>query len=235
MTSLIKTSPVHPDFSSTRLTNTRRPLAGIVSLLLGFLSLIHGPKAHLNQTARLPHSDEPTGLPNRRALTQQLQLQLSGKRPSPQGRSGAPLPHGGAGRGVHQASREHIWSLLLISLDQFRAIHDQHGQQAGDELLRAVAACLRRDLRQSDLLGRWDGEEFLVLLQGASFEGAMVAAERLRQCVAGQMLIPAASLTLSIGVASYRLGDSLERMLARADAGLYSAKLAGRNRVSFKE
>ncbi|HSD78278.1 MAG TPA: GGDEF domain-containing protein [Solirubrobacteraceae bacterium] len=122
--------------------------------------------------------------------------------------------------------------LVLGDLDRFEAINDEHGHQAGDAVLVDVAATLRKELRAFDLAYRLDGEQFLVVLPGASLDDTLALAERLRVAVE---LEPAGGLpvTMSFGVAS-SAGRALrwDRLLAQADAALHEAKGGGRNRVS---
>jgi diguanylate cyclase (GGDEF)-like protein len=134
-----------------------------------------------------------------------------------------------------RGSREAL-SLLLIDVDQFKQFNDRHGHVAGDCALRAVATCMRGALRPSDMLARFGGEEFLVLLPGASLQNARDIAERLRSAV-GHMPIhyvdgtQLPSVTVSIGAAQLLEDGSPEMFLERADRALYRAKSGGRNRV----
>jgi diguanylate cyclase (GGDEF)-like protein len=197
-----------------RLTSPQGPDVEIRhSKSLGFRILGFGVLA-----ATLAHSDDLTGLPGRRALNEQLQALLGSQDQSLLGR--------GPGKKV--------WSALLIGVDHLGTVNDTYGQGAGDTVLRAVILALRQELRGDDVLGRWSGEEFLALLPGTDFEGAMVAAERLRRAVALRTFAYAGTVTVSIGVASWLPGDTLDRVVARADAGMYLAQRAGRNRVAFK-
>ncbi|MBI4799469.1 MAG: GGDEF domain-containing protein [Desulfarculus sp.] len=125
-------------------------------------------------------------------------------------------------------------SVLLMDLDDFKSINDQHGHLVGDLVLKQVAAHVKAHIRDWDVLCRWGGEEFLVLLKGAGLGQATAIAEQLRQGLAtarfGQE--PAAiTVTMSIGVAQYRPGDSESGLVGRADDALYRAKAGGRNRV----
>ena len=128
----------------------------------------------------------------------------------------------------------HGFALLMLDVDHFKQINDQHGHAAGDRVLVQVVASLGHALRTVDRLGRYGGEEFLVLLPETSVEGARLAAERMRLAVAGRAAahgLPAC--TISAGVASVQPGDTaLDAVLARADAALYRAKRQGRNRVA---
>lgn len=125
--------------------------------------------------------------------------------------------------------------VLLADIDHFKAINDEHGHAAGDEALRLVASTLRAALRPGDLLGRVGGEEFAILLCGLPFGLGMAIAERARGAIDGlQFLSPDGdpiALSISVGVAPYRAGWSLDNALAQADAAMYGAKRSGRNRV----
>ncbi len=125
--------------------------------------------------------------------------------------------------------------LLMIDVDHFKAINDRYGHAGGDLALQHLAAMLRFGLREGDLLGRLGGEEFAILLQSGSAEIAEVIAERLRSRVALEHVTfddQAIEMTISIGLAVQQAADeSIERLMARADAALYNAKRSGRNCV----
>ena len=131
------------------------------------------------------------------------------------------------------------FSVLFVDLDHFKKINDTHGHAAGDEVLRSVAQTLRQHLRNSDLLGRIGGEEFSVFLPDTALQGALQVAENLRQAIEqcrpdlADRMIP---ITASIGVATREKGaQSMQSIQQRADAAMYEAKKAGRNRVSTLE
>jgi diguanylate cyclase (GGDEF)-like protein len=126
-------------------------------------------------------------------------------------------------------------ALLLIDVDHFKRVNDSYGHLIGDEVLRALAAELRQQVRESDVVGRFGGEEFTVLLPRTDTAGACRIAERLRSS-AGGLSIPAAAarinVTVSIGVSVLsQHGNDLFELLAAADVALYRAKDAGRNQV----
>src|ERR1700733_5682150 len=129
-------------------------------------------------------------------------------------------------------------SLLLVDVDHFKQVNDSYGHLVGDEVLRALAAELRQQVRESDVVGRFGGEEFTVLLPRTDTAGACLIAERLRSS-AGKLSVAAdpttdvrISVTVSIGVAVLgRHGSNLFELLAAADLALYRAKDAGRNQV----
>jgi diguanylate cyclase (GGDEF)-like protein len=123
---------------------------------------------------------------------------------------------------------------LLLDLDNFKELNDNHGHLAGDEVLRGFANKLRDNLRQSDILCRWGGEEFIILLKDSSPEQARLLAEKVRQQTEqGSFSYKGARLhiTTSIGLAELHPDDSLSELLARADRALYRAKQSGRNRT----
>ena len=126
------------------------------------------------------------------------------------------------------------FSLIMFDLDHFKAVNDNHGHQAGDRVLRAFADTARGALRPNDLFGRYGGEEFIVVLPGATIETACIVAERVRRAFAdshrfldGQPL----NATVSAGVASATPITTLEAIIEAADKAMYAAKNAGRNRV----
>jgi diguanylate cyclase (GGDEF)-like protein len=133
------------------------------------------------------------------------------------------------------------FSLLMIDVDYFKRFNDSYGHAAGDQALVMVAATLTRNLRPSDEVVRYGGEEFAVLLPGIDTSGAVTTAERLRLAVSRAKLTlegePAAPptmlppITISIGVASLAAGDDARALLGRADEALYRAKQGGRDRV----
>ena len=119
-------------------------------------------------------------------------------------------------------------SLLICDLDNFKAVNDHHGHPVGDAVLKAAARRLYRQTGGSGRVGRWGGEEFVVILPGIAKPEAMALAERLRKAIEGNALAGVA-LTASFGVAAYRTSDALAELFERADQRLYEAKNSGRN------
>ena len=127
---------------------------------------------------------------------------------------------------------------MLLDVDHFKKFNDTHGHRAGDEALRVLAAALRGAMRQMDLVTRYGGEEFLVILPGTAIDCATQVAERTRQDISqasfrydGKNL----SLTVSIGVAQLAPNEQMGRMLERVDQAMYASKEAGRNRTSWHD
>lgn len=164
----------------------------------------HGQRLILE---KLANTDPLTGLLNRRALYAAVGKLLEDVR---QGESGA---------------------LILFDLDHFKRVNDAFGHNAGDQVLIGTAELCRGTLRGSDSLGRWGGEEFLIVLPGVTASQAECVAERLRRLVEACTFAEVGRVTASFGVTTCLPGDDLRRCLARADAALYRAKAAGRNRV----
>ena len=118
-------------------------------------------------------------------------------------------------------------SLMLLDIDHFKSVNDVLGHQAGDQVLVQLVARTNQHLRSADLLGRFGGEEFVVLLPETSLDVAQVVAERIRMSLA-----ETTGPTVSIGITTNRTdGDTVDSLLARADAAMYRAKNNGRNRV----
>jgi diguanylate cyclase (GGDEF)-like protein len=126
-------------------------------------------------------------------------------------------------------------TLVVADLDDFKSVNDVHGHAAGDDVLREFASVLRGTLRESDLAGRWGGEEFVLLLPGTESEGGVRLAERVRAALAersfagrdGALL----QVTCSFGVAQHKPGVGERELFAQADRALYQAKRRGKNRV----
>lgn len=122
-------------------------------------------------------------------------------------------------------------SLLIIDIDHFKSINDQHGHIVGDEVLQSFATLLMNLDRNTDKVGRWGGEKFMVVLPQTSADKALSFAERIRIKVAEADFPLQNNVTVSIGVATYVEGDTAFSLTQRADTALYDAKNTGRNQV----
>jgi len=133
-----------------------------------------------------------------------------------------------------QRHREPL-ALLLADVDHFKMVNDTHGHLTGDAVLRTLATEMRQQVRESDLVGRFGGEEFVILLTATGVAEACQVAERIRRgaCVV-KVLTPdtIVGVTVSIGVAERALDDDASALYRRADRALYRAKAEGRNRVA---
>lgn len=123
------------------------------------------------------------------------------------------------------------FSLIMLDLDHFKVVNDVHGHQVGDQVLIRLTEVLRASSRESDVVGRWGGEEFLIICPQTDREGALIYAEHLCKTIATTALPVVGYKTASFGVATFRANDNEEKILQRADEALYQAKETGRNRV----
>ena len=161
--------------------------------------------------AQLATVDGLTGLLNRRALTERLESEIHRTQRHPQ-----PL------------------ALLAIDLDGLKRINDGRGHQAGDAALRRVSEALRAACRASDVIGRWGGDEFLVLAPGSSTAEAERLAERIREAVVAHA--GGLPLSVSIGISTLAAHEpSLQALVRRADDALYAAKRRGRDQAASRE
>ncbi|ACN17113.1 sensory box histidine kinase (GGDEF domain protein) [Desulforapulum autotrophicum HRM2] len=122
-------------------------------------------------------------------------------------------------------------SLILMDIDLFKQVNDTHGHQAGDAVLIQMAKTMDKNIRSTDICGRWGGEEFMVICPHTDLKGALSLAEHLRESIARQIFPHVITQTGSFGVAQYGNGDSEADLIARADRAMYLAKEGGRNRV----
>ena len=190
-----------------------RNSAGEITGICGISTDITQIKHYQQELERLSQYDELTGLFNRRHFISLARHELSRST-----RYGGKL------------------SLLMLDVDFFKRVNDEHGHRAGDQVLAAISLEIQQALRETDIPGRLGGEEFAVLLPETGPEKAAQVAERLRKCVAGKSIDigdgKQLTCTLSIGVAAKPSEENdLEKLLHRADTALYAAKEAGRDRV----
>jgi diguanylate cyclase (GGDEF)-like protein len=130
---------------------------------------------------------------------------------------------------ISRAERERKpLSCIMLDIDRFKQVNDTMGHQAGDQVLREISAMLRQSVRAYDIVARWGGEEFLVILPGADLEAARQLAERIRL---GVQKLPTSTVTISAGAAEFDSDYDFEATLRTADRRMYEAKAAGRNCV----
>jgi diguanylate cyclase (GGDEF)-like protein len=140
-----------------------------------------------------------------------------------------------AAQAMHETQREpRPLTALLLDLDHFKALNDTHGHLAGDQVLIGFARDLESCLRQSDIVCRWGGEEFIVLLKDTDGDNGKMIAEKIRQHVEKQRYAyhgKQLQVTVSIGLTTLQADDTLHTLLSRADQAMYRAKHSGRNRT----
>jgi len=129
----------------------------------------------------------------------------------------------------------HPVSLVMVDIDCFKRINDDFGHATGDSVLIAFCRLMQESVRVSDVLGRWGGEEFLLILPNTPFASATELAERVRGLLAAQSFPEVGKVTASFGVTTRQSGESWEHWLHRSDMLLYRAKAGGRNRVEAAE
>ena len=155
--------------------------------------------------------DPLTGLLNRGSLSQSLQ------------------------REIKLSQRHHqTFSIMILDLDDFKKINDSHGHMVGDEVLKHCAKLINEQIRDADLAFRIGGEEFLILLSRSKMNGALKLAQRIREAMENSPCkVDSHNLTIttSIGLASFKAGDSKNDLISRADKALYQAKQQGKNQV----
>lgn len=168
--------------------------------------------------ARIRHeavTDGLTGLANRKAFDEQIN------------------------RLCRESNRDgHIFSLIMIDIDHFKAFNDTYGHQVGDQVLRLVSMTLVNEVKGQDMAARYGGEEFAIILPGTNVNAAQAAAENLRKAVEKKEVINRSTgdhlgqITVSLGVAQFYGNEEVEELIKRADMALYSSKNKGRNQVS---
>ncbi|WP_428240682.1 GGDEF domain-containing protein [Gynuella sp.] len=155
-------------------------------------------------------TDELTGIFNRRGLELNLDKLRTTWRKNP-------LPY----------------AIFMIDIDHFKRINDQFGHLVGDEVLAKIAAAINKCTRPDDVLGRWGGEEFMVITTRLDLKNAVGFAERLRKVIETLDLGHVGKVTASIGIASSEEANTLKGVILKADQSLYKAKESGRNQVAF--
>jgi diguanylate cyclase (GGDEF)-like protein len=187
-------------------------VAAAILVALGVADRLREQRLALTEAERRAQTDPLTGVLNRRSLIERLDAACLRARAR-----GLPI------------------ALLFIDLDHFKEINDSFGHAAGDACLKKIIGPIQTELRQSDVIGRYGGEEFVVILSSADIAAAHPIAERIRNRVADVRVDgfgPSINITCSIGVAtSDTLGVWGEHLIAQADAAVYAAKRSGRNRV----
>lgn len=183
-------------------------LLGFMLILASYRNWIIRLQTEYAMLAATAHTDTLTGLPNRRQLYSELNALIA------------------------SAERyAHPFCLCLFDLDHFKQINDHHGHLIGDQVLVAVAQTVRANLRATDRVARWGGEEYAILLPHTTVMDALEAIERTRADLKTIVVPGVTHITASFGLTEYQPDDSSEMLLHRADEHLYAAKRAGRDRI----
>jgi diguanylate cyclase (GGDEF)-like protein len=216
-TGVLSYAPGHPGLAA-ELPSAPQLIASGTLVVMSVLLTTHIVLRQMNaldrmnrQLAELSERDELTGLYNRRSLVTELRRQLD------------------------RVARGASCGVLMLDLDGFKGVNDALGHDAGDLLLRDIAAVLTSEVRAVDLVARYGGDEFVVVLPDIAVEGALPAAERVVAAVreVGRARWPATPVTASVGVAFGRPSDDIAALLRRADTQAYVAKRAGGDRIAL--
>jgi len=165
-------------------------------------------KSALKEIGKLANTDKLTNLYNRNILDEHLEKE------------------------IERSSRYgNTFSIIMVDIDHFKDVNDVYGHIAGDEVLVQLSNILLNSVRKTDVVGRWGGEEFLVISPETNAQNACELAEKLRCSVESHSFKVDRKITLSAGVTSYVSGDTSDTLLTRADKALYSSKQSGRNKV----
>lgn len=180
----------------------------VISRLLHFINVINAELEQANNELMIRSiTDKLTQIYNRLKLDESLSSELARAK-----RAGSPF------------------SVVLLDIDHFKQVNDIHGHNVGDAVLVCMAEILRESVRATDILGRWGGEEFLILLPDTGPDQAYGVAEKIRVAIADAVFPVVNHKTVSIGATSYMAGDNVIKLLCRADKALYKAKGDGRNK-----
>jgi polar amino acid transport system substrate-binding protein len=161
-----------------------------------------------NQLEQISRYDHLTGLANRYALHERFNEEIE-----------------------TSSQTKQIFSLILLDVDFFKTINDDYGHDVGDEVIKQFASLLMSMVRENDMVGRWGGEEFLILCSQTTKNGAFQLADQLRRQVQSYNFLVNQQITASFGLSEYRHGETIGDTIKRADDALYKAKRNGRNQI----
>jgi diguanylate cyclase (GGDEF)-like protein len=193
---------------------SQKKLSNIIDVALDKWTRLQQARADREKLERLANFDSLTGLYNRRAVLDKLD-EL-----------------------INLANRyKEDFSLSMLDIDNFKKVNDRYGHLTGDEVLEKIAVLIRRNIRETDIVGRYGGEEFIIILPKTNLSSAWVVAERLRNIIEKAELKDSAgnafTITVSQGLVGWERDEDAASLISRADAALYKAKEKGRNRVQI--
>jgi diguanylate cyclase (GGDEF)-like protein/PAS domain S-box-containing protein len=192
----------------TRIINLSTDITELVNLRSRLQEQLRSESRLRKEKEKMAFTDPLTGIYNRLKLNEALEYEVS------------------------RAQRYQLdLCVILIDIDLFKEVNDRHGHLVGDSVLVEFAKILQQNVRKPDIVGRWGGEEFIVICPETNLNGALTLAQNLKSCIEEHRFDIVKQKTASLGVAGFRNKDSVERLLSRADEALYLAKQKGRNRV----
>jgi diguanylate cyclase (GGDEF)-like protein len=127
------------------------------------------------------------------------------------------------------------FSLVFLDIDYFKSINDKYGHLEGDNTLRDMARLIEKNIRSTDTLARWGGEEFVIIMPLTPMELAREVTEKFRKIIADEQFYVVGNITCSFGISEFKKGDNAQSLILRADQAMYKAKANGRNRVEIAE
>ncbi|WP_022941266.1 GGDEF domain-containing protein [Psychromonas hadalis] len=172
------------------------------------LEILHALKLEKNQIDKMAKRDELTGLRNRAGLSKHF-----------------------SECGLALTEKNKPFSIIFIDIDFFKLVNDVHGHNTGDDILISFAQAIYNNIRIADKLGRWGGEEFILICKNSGLESAVATAEKLCLIIEDKVFADNLKITASFGVAQMRSDESTRAFIERADKALYDAKANGRNQV----
>ena len=193
---------------------SREKLVNTINATLDKWTRLQQASANKDELERLANFDSLTGLHNRQAILGKL------------------------GELINRAKRyKEDFSLSMLDIDHFKRVNDRYGHLTGDEVLEKIAALIRQNIRDTDIAGRYGGEEFIIILPQADLSSALVVAERIRSIIESAEMKDSGgnvfAITVSQGLSGWERGEDAHSLISRADEALYKAKENGRNRVEI--
>ena len=123
------------------------------------------------------------------------------------------------------------FSIILLDIDNFKSVNDTYGHDVGDYVLQTMAKTLRTHIRITDIIGRWGGEEFLIICNNTNLDNSKILAENIRKIVENIKFDKVGTKTISLGLSEFQKDDDVKSIFKRADDALYEAKTTGKNKV----